>query len=129
MRHERCRVVRRAVKNLSNPKHREGMAYFDLEGIKRKTGAIAALVVFQPELRTGLTRLGRSRFVRFLRSMDDAQSAEAIIEAVTDLARLKRGAIIAIQGARGGAGGRRWAGDTPTEVPDKRSGCGTHARH
>ena len=64
-------------------------------------GAIAALVVFQPELRTGLTRLGRSRFVRFLRSMDDAQSADEIIEAVTDLARLKRGAIIAIQGEVG----------------------------
>ena len=31
--------------------------------------------------------------------------------------------------ARGGAGGRRWAGDTPTEAPDQCSGCGPHARH
>lgn len=64
-------------------------------------GAIAALVVFQPELRSALTRLGRSRFVRFLRSIDDSQSADEIMEAVADLARLKRGAIIAIQGEVG----------------------------
>lgn len=64
-------------------------------------GAIAALVVFQPELRSGLTRLGRSRFVRFLRNMEDSQSTDEIIEAVVDLARLKRGAIIAIQGEVG----------------------------
>ena len=64
-------------------------------------GAIAALVVFQPELRSGLTRLGRSRFVRFLRNMEDSQSTDEIIEAVVDLARLKRGAINAIQGEVG----------------------------
>lgn len=64
-------------------------------------GAIAALVVFQPELRSALTRLGRNRFVRFLRDIDDSSSADEILEAVTDLARLKRGAIIAIQGEVG----------------------------
>jgi diadenylate cyclase len=64
-------------------------------------GAIAALVVFQPELRSALTRLGRSRFIRFLRSMDDTQSVDELVEAVSELARLKRGAIIAIQGEVG----------------------------
>jgi diadenylate cyclase len=60
-------------------------------------GAIAALVVFQPELRSGLARLGRSRFLRYLRSMEESQETEELVGAVTELARLKRGAIIAIQ--------------------------------
>lgn len=64
-------------------------------------GAIAALVVFQPELRTGLARLGRSRFIRYLRSMEESQEADELVEAVTELARLKRGAIIALQGEVG----------------------------
>ena len=61
-------------------------------------GAIAALVVFQPELRTGLARLGQNQFMRFLRSMEESQEAEELIEAIIELARLKRGAIVAIQG-------------------------------
>ena len=64
-------------------------------------GAIAALVVFQPELRSGLARLGRNRFVRYLRTLEESHEAEELVEAVTDLARLKRGAIIAIQGEVG----------------------------
>lgn len=64
-------------------------------------GAIAALVVFQPELRSALARLGRSRYVQFLQSMDVTQSVDELVEAVTELARLKRGAIIAIQGEVG----------------------------
>ncbi len=60
-------------------------------------GAIAALVVFQPELRSGLARLGQSRFMRYLRSMEESQEAEELVEAITELARLKRGAIVAIQ--------------------------------
>lgn len=64
-------------------------------------GAIAALVVFQPELRSGLARLGRYQIVRYLRSMEDTHEAEELVEAVTELARLKRGAIVAIQGEVG----------------------------
>ncbi len=64
-------------------------------------GAIAALVVFQPELRSGLARLGRSRFLRYLRTMEEGQEADELVEAVTELARLKRGAIIALQGEVG----------------------------
>ena len=44
---------------------------------------------------------GRTRFIRFLRSMDDTQSVDELVDAVTELARLKRGAIIAIQGEVG----------------------------
>jgi diadenylate cyclase len=64
-------------------------------------GAIAGLVVFQPELRSGLARLGQSRFLRYLRSMESSQEAEELVEAVLELARLNRGAIIAIQGEVG----------------------------
>jgi diadenylate cyclase len=64
-------------------------------------GAIAALVVFQPELRSGLARLGRNRLVRYLRTLEESHEAEELVQAVTDLARLKRGAIIAIQGEVG----------------------------
>jgi diadenylate cyclase len=64
-------------------------------------GAIAALVVFQPELRSGLARLGRNQFMRYLRTMEESQEAEELVEAVTELARLKRGAIVAIQGEVG----------------------------
>ena len=59
-------------------------------------GAIAALVVFQPELRSGLARLGQNP-LRYLRSMEESQEAEELVEAITELARLKRGAIVAIQ--------------------------------
>jgi len=64
-------------------------------------GAIAALVVFQPELRSGLARLGRNRFVRYLRDLEESHETEELVQAITDLARLKRGAIIAIQGEVG----------------------------
>jgi diadenylate cyclase len=60
-------------------------------------GAIAALVVFQPELRSGLARLGQSQLMRYLRSMEESQEAEELVEAITELARLGRGAIVAIQ--------------------------------
>ncbi|MFC1791728.1 diadenylate cyclase, partial [Gemmatimonadota bacterium] len=38
---------------------------------------------------------------RYLRSMEEGQGADELVEAVTELARLKRGAIIAIQGEVG----------------------------
>lgn len=73
---------------------------FLLENLFRY-GAIAALVVFQPELRSALARLGQSRFVRFLQSMDESQAVDELLDAVMELARLKRGAIIVIQGEVG----------------------------
>jgi len=73
---------------------------FLLENLFRY-GAIAALVVFQPELRSALARLGQSRFVRFLKNIDDSRAVDELVEAVMELARLKRGAIIALQGEVG----------------------------
>lgn len=73
---------------------------FLLENIFRY-GAIAALVVFQPELRSALARLGQSRFVRFLQNMEESHVVDELVEAVSELARLKRGAIIAVQGEVG----------------------------
>ena len=60
-------------------------------------GAIAALVVFQPELRAALARLGRSRLIRAFQSLEGSRVADEIVEAVERLARSQVGAIIAIE--------------------------------
>ena len=60
-------------------------------------GAIAALVVFQPELRSALARLGRSRMIRVFQHPEDGRVAEEVIEAAVRLARARHGAIIAIE--------------------------------
>jgi len=60
-------------------------------------GAIAALVVFQPELRSALARLGRSRMIRVFQKLEGSQVAEEIVEAAERLSRAKHGAIIAIE--------------------------------
>jgi diadenylate cyclase len=60
-------------------------------------GAIAILVVFQPELRSALARLGRSRMMRAFQRLEGSRVADEIIEAVERLSRSKHGAIIAIE--------------------------------
>lgn len=61
-------------------------------------GAIAALVVFQPELRSALAHLGQNRiWQRFFSRLEESQVAEEIAQAAADLARAKTGAIIAIE--------------------------------
>ena len=60
-------------------------------------GAIAALVVFQPELRSALARLGRSRMIRVFQHPEQGRVAEEVIEAAVRLARARHGAIIAIE--------------------------------
>ena len=60
-------------------------------------GAIAALVVFQPELRSALARLGRSRMIRVFQPLEDGRAAEEVVEAALRLARARHGAIIAIE--------------------------------
>jgi len=61
-------------------------------------GAIAALVVFQPELRSALARLGRSRMIRVFRPLEEGvRAAEEVVEAALRLARARHGAIIAIE--------------------------------
>jgi diadenylate cyclase len=60
-------------------------------------GAIAILVVFQPELRAALARLGRSRLIRALQHFEGSRVADEIVEAVERLSRSRHGAIIAIE--------------------------------
>ena len=60
-------------------------------------GAIAALVVFQPELRAALARLGQSRMIRVFQRLEGSQVADEIVEAVERLSRTRVGAIIAIE--------------------------------
>jgi diadenylate cyclase len=60
-------------------------------------GAIAALVVFQPELRAALARLGQSRMIRVFQRMEGSRVADEIAEAVSRLSRGRIGAIIAVE--------------------------------
>jgi len=60
-------------------------------------GAIAALVVFQPELRAALARLGRSRLIRAFQGLKASQVADEVVGAVERLSRARVGAIIAIE--------------------------------
>lgn len=60
-------------------------------------GVIAGIVIFHPELRLALTRLGRSRFFRLVQPKRAGIVIDEIAEAVGQLSRAKVGAIIAIQ--------------------------------
>jgi diadenylate cyclase len=60
-------------------------------------GAIAALVVFQPELRSALARLGQSRMLRIFTRLEESKVVDEIVEAVEHLSRSKIGAIIAVE--------------------------------
>jgi diadenylate cyclase len=55
-------------------------------------GAIAALVVFQPELRSALAHLGQNRlWRRFFSRLEENEVAEEIAQAAEELARSKVG--------------------------------------
>ncbi|HEX4560850.1 MAG TPA: diadenylate cyclase CdaA [Gemmatimonadales bacterium] len=58
----------------------------------------AAVVVFQPELRNALAKLGQSRFMRAFARGDRQSVAEEIAEAMGRLSRAGTGAIIAVEG-------------------------------
>jgi diadenylate cyclase len=60
-------------------------------------GAIAALVVFQPELRAALARLGRNRMIRAFQRLEGTRVADEVVDAAERLARARHGAIIAIE--------------------------------
>lgn len=61
-------------------------------------GAIAALVVFQPELRGALARLGQNRMFQFFNRLEGGQVIDEIAEAVERLSRGKVGALIVLKG-------------------------------
>ncbi len=69
-----------------------------LLGILFTYGAFVAVVVFQPELRNALARLGQSRFMRAFAKGDRQSVAEEIAEALDRLSRAGTGAIIAVEG-------------------------------
>jgi diadenylate cyclase len=60
-------------------------------------GVIAALIVFHPELRAALSRLGRARMLRVFNRLEEAQVADELVESVERLSRSKIGAILAVQ--------------------------------
>jgi diadenylate cyclase len=68
-----------------------------LLGVVFTYGAFAAVVVFQPELRHALARLGRSKVFSILAAPSKRAVADEIAEAVGRLSRNGTGAIIAIE--------------------------------
>jgi diadenylate cyclase len=59
--------------------------------------AFAALIIFQPELRAALARLGQSRVTKFFRSIEVSSVADEITGAVERLSRSGIGCIIAVE--------------------------------
>ena len=68
-----------------------------LLGVVFTYGAFAAVVVFQPELRHALARLGQSPLVRVFTTISPSEVAEEVAEAVQRLSRNGTGAIIAVE--------------------------------
>lgn len=64
-------------------------------------GAIAALIIFQPELRSGLARLGRRSLVHELEHLPETELVAQLAEAVERLSRAEIGAIVVIEGEDG----------------------------
>jgi len=68
-----------------------------LLGVVFTYGTFAAIVVFQPELRHALARLGRSRAVNLFGSSSKFAVADEVADAVERLVRTGTGAIIAVE--------------------------------
>lgn len=61
-------------------------------------GPLAAIILFAPELRNALTKLGQSRFWRFLLKEEQTpETVQGLAAAAENLARTKVGAIIAVE--------------------------------
>jgi diadenylate cyclase len=58
---------------------------------------IAILIVFQPELRTALARIGRTPVLKFFVKVEESPVVAEVVKAAAQLSEEKRGAIIAIQ--------------------------------
>lgn len=58
---------------------------------------VAVIVVFQPELRTALMRLGRHRWLRFFVKPERSPVLEEVVMAARDLSKERVGALIALQ--------------------------------
>lgn len=64
-------------------------------------GALAGVIIFQPELRQALAHLGQSRVTWFLRRMGESEVAEEIVVALERLSQSGIGAIIAVERGMG----------------------------
>jgi diadenylate cyclase len=60
-------------------------------------GAFALIVIFQPELRAGLARLGRNRLFQIFARLERKEVVEEIVRATDRLAKAKIGGIIAVE--------------------------------
>jgi len=60
-------------------------------------GALAGVIIFQPELRQALAHLGQSRVTRFLRRMGQSEVADEIVAALERLSQSGIGAIIVVE--------------------------------
>lgn len=60
-------------------------------------GAFALIVIFQPELRAALARLGRTRLFQMFARLEQREVVEEIVRATDRLAKAKIGGIIAIE--------------------------------
>jgi diadenylate cyclase len=60
-------------------------------------GALAGVIIFQPELRQALAHLGQSRVTRFLRRLGQSEVADEIVAALERLSQSGIGAIIAVE--------------------------------
>ncbi len=60
-------------------------------------GVLALLIIFAPELRSGLAALGQAHSTRFFRHTETIEVTEEIAAAVERLSRSNRGAIIAVE--------------------------------
>lgn len=69
-----------------------------LLGVIFTYGAFAAIVVFQPELRHALAKLGRSRALQVFATSAKNVIADQVAESVARLSRNGTGAIIAVEG-------------------------------
>lgn len=58
---------------------------------------IAILIVFQPELRSALARIGRTPVLKFFVRVEDSPVVGEVVRAATQLSEDKRGAIIVLQ--------------------------------
>lgn len=58
---------------------------------------IAILIVFQPELRSALARIGRTPVLKFFVRVEDSPVVGEVVRAATQLSTDKRGAIIVLQ--------------------------------
>lgn len=59
--------------------------------------AIAAVIIFQPEIRAALAHLGQSQMTRLFRKLEQGEVVDEIVTAVERLSRSGIGAIIAIE--------------------------------